>query len=499
MLEMKEFGHLQLREEDLKNKPSVNIDRLSISDTLPEKWEKLMRFNPKVRELWESTNYSPPTHTASQHAYALQGAAGFLGLNKEEAAALNVAHYARLGRKKKGERTITNNLKAWREGRERLESLEASRENGEPIQREPGEPLPGELGPPPSSEGVSPPKSQPKGKGPAPAPLVIRATDFLKRPREEQAKLIPRLGGRRGGKLGLYGPGGSGKSYTFLNIAVAGANGDSLLEHPEWSVAHPLRVAFISLEDPASEQLDRLSRLLGPSEPPPHLFIFDRDLEEDGFVLASGRRGDLNERAFRRLDSCLGDLKIDLLLIEPKRYLVDVDENSSTENMPWQRRLQDLLIRHGTLAVIGHHAGWEKDGKIHARGTTVFRDWVDGMIQQTEDQIQGKPGFLLTCNKSNFAARWDPLSVLFDPETGRMQAVDETTGKLPWVLLRAFFIDHGGIVEGTVEEIREAVATYASGCSPRTAKRALEKAQGEGKIVSLGRGKGLSLTSMKEE
>ena len=49
------------------------------------------------------------------------------------------------------------------------------------------------------------------------------------------------------------------------------------------------------------------------------------------------------------------------------------------------------------------------------------------------------------------------------------------------------------------EEIRDAVAGYASGCSPRTAKRALEKAQKEGKIASLGRGKGLTLMSMQEE
>ena len=80
-----------------------------------------------------------------------------------------------------------------------------------------------------------------------------------------------------------------------------------------------------------------------------------------------------------------------------------------------------------------------------------------------------------------------------------MKAVDETTGKMPWALLRAFFLDEGGIIEGTVEQIREAVSKYSSGCSTVTAKRALEKAQKEGKITSLGRGKGLTLMSMEEE
>ncbi len=485
--ELMEFADLIIREEDLRDTPPVSFDQAAITDGIPEKWEWLLRHNEQARKIWEA-DYGD----LSRQAFALMGIAGWCCLSKEEAAQLHVAFYSRHGRREDGIRKASYALKAWVEGYARAEAWEAGVANGRSSEREPGEPLPGELGPHPLSGDTSPSKPQMKGKGPVPAPLVIRATDFLKRPRGEQAKLIPRLGGRRGGKLGLYGPGGSGKSYTFLNIAVAGANGDSLLEHPEWSVANPLHVAFISLEDPASEQLDRLSRLLGPSEPPPHLFIFDRDLEEDGFVLASGRRGDLNERAFRRLDSCLGDLKIDLLLIEPKRYLVDVDENSSTENMPWQRRLQDLLIRHGTLAVVGHHAGWEKDGKIHARGTTVFRDWVDGMIQQTEDQIQGKPGFLLTCNKSNFAARWNPLSVLFDPETGKMQAVDETTGKIPPSLLRACFEEHGGAIEAPVRDVYEILSQYAN-CSEATARRAIEGAIKDGWLQVRGRGKGYGL------
>ncbi len=216
-------------------------------------------------------------------------------------------------------------------------------------------------------------------------------------------------------------------------------------------------------------------------------------MEEGGFVLA-GSRGRINERAFHRLDSCLGDLKIDLLLVEPKVHLVEVEENSVTENMPWQRRFQNLLIRHGTLAFIGHHAGWEKGGQIRARGTSAFRDWVDGMIQQKEDRIQGKPGFRLTCDKSNFAPRWEPLSVLFDPETAGMEAVDETIGKLPPALLRACFTENGGQIKGTVENVRKVIAEYAN-CSPATARRAIEAAIREGWLRKLGRGEGIGLSA----
>lgn len=487
MLDLTDFGALQFREEDFRNAPAVDIEGMPILDTMPEKWEHLMRLNPKARELWETTD---KYGCRSTHAFALMNVAGWFGLTKSEAAALNVAHYARHGDKEKGIRSVEYNLRAWEKGRKRAEAWEAS-SNGQPIEREPGEPLPGEVAQGNlASETTT--LTKPEKKTTSLPPVVIPARDFLKRSRGEQAKLIPRLGGRRGGKLGLYGPGGAGKSYSSLNIALDAARGNPLLDYAEWVVTSPLRVAFISLEDPATEQLDRLGRLLGSLESPENLFIFDRDLEEEGFILAGGRRGELNERAFRRLDACLGDLKIDLLLIEPKRYLVDVDENSSTENMPWQRRLQDLLIRHGTLILIGHHAGWDRDGKIHARGTTVFRDWVDGMIQQTEDQIQGKPGFLLTCNKSNFAARWNPLSVLFDPETGKMQAVDETTGKLPPALLRACFEEHSGSIQASVREVYEAVAQYAS-CSEATARRGIESAVKAKWLRSLGRGKGFEL------
>ena len=115
------------------------------------------------------------------------------------------------------------------------------------------------------------------------------------------------------------------------------------------------------------------------------------------------------------------------------------------------------------------------------------------MIQQTEDQIQGKPGFLLTCNKSNFAAKWDPLSVLFDPETGTMQAVDETTGKLPPALLRACFEEHGGAIHAPVREVYEAVARYATPCSEATARRGIESAVKAKWLRPLGRGKGFEL------
>ncbi len=325
--------------------------------------------------------------------------------------------------------------------------------------------------------------------------LLTGGESFMQAPREIGAKLIPRLGGRRGGKLGLFGPGGSGKTYMFLNLAVGAAIGQNLLGFAEWTVPHPLRVGLFSLEDPAAELVERLRRLLpffNLSTVPENLFIYDRDKQEHPFTLAA-RGGALNGKAFALLEETLGDLKIDLALLEPKTYLVECEENSATENGPWQRKLQEVIIKTGTLAMFGHHAGWSKDsGTMHARGTTIFRDWVDGMIQQTEDTIQGRPGFLLTCNKSNFAARWEPLAVLFDPDTGGMSAADETLSKCPPALLRAVFEEHGGAIVDTHEEIFKLVAERLS-CSTITARRAIEDACKNGLLKNEGRGRGFRL------
>ncbi len=333
-------------------------------------------------------------------------------------------------------------------------------------------------------------ESKPKQR--KPELLTIPAREFKSRARPIHPKLIPHLGGRAGGKLGLYGPGGSGKSYTFLNMAVAAAQGEKLLGL--WSIPRPLRVAFISLEDPAQEQLERLNKMLPAFEleqPPEGLEIFDRDIHPAGFVLA-GRGGKIHERAFKILEETVGDLDIDLLMIEPKGYMVECSENDNSENIIWQKKFHEILERHKTLAFVGHHAGWSKDGAIHARGATAFRDWVDGMVQQTADTIQGQPGFLLTCNKSNFAPRWEPLALLFNPDTGHITAADETLSTIPHAFLEQIFNEHGGAIVDTQEDIFSLIAERAA-CSTRTARRAVEQACSDGWLKNEGRARGFRL------
>ena len=93
-----EFGHLQLREEDFKDAPAVEIEGVPILDTLPERFEQLIRLDRKTREIWESTSYP----SLSDQAWYLMLRCGSCGLDMTEAIAVHVAHYARHGRREDG-------------------------------------------------------------------------------------------------------------------------------------------------------------------------------------------------------------------------------------------------------------------------------------------------------------------------------------------------------------------------------------------------------------
>ena len=131
-----EFGELHFEEKDFADARPVALEGVEISATIPEKWERLLRCNAKARELWDTNRYGD----ASRQAYALMGLAGWLGLTKEEAVAVHVAHYDRLGRKEDGIRKAPYTLRAWEKGRRQAEQYEADAGNGRPVEADPGSP-----------------------------------------------------------------------------------------------------------------------------------------------------------------------------------------------------------------------------------------------------------------------------------------------------------------------------------------------------------------------
>lgn len=135
MLDLIDFAQLQLRPEDFAGAPAVSLDGEAIPDMLPEKWEHLLRHNPRARKVWEATCYP----SVSEHAYALMYTCGLLGCTKAEAAAVHVALYDRHVRKRDGVRKARYALRAWQKGRERLEAWERGGGNGQPPERGPGE------------------------------------------------------------------------------------------------------------------------------------------------------------------------------------------------------------------------------------------------------------------------------------------------------------------------------------------------------------------------
>ncbi len=243
--------------------PPVEVSRDEVPQALPERFEKLLQHNPRFRALWErdrAVRFPSGQQSDSEYAASLMWHSGANGFTDAECAAILRDFYDRPGMKPLHPKKEALTLRFARKGREEKRSEPGPCEGRDWDGKETA--FEGKTtGTTPGPYGSESAQGQEREVRSMPR-LVIPAREFTGRARPEQPKLIPRLGGRRGGKLGLYGPGGSGKSYTFLNIAVAAAEGKPLLKYPEWSVASSLKVAFISLEDPAAEQLDRLSRLL---------------------------------------------------------------------------------------------------------------------------------------------------------------------------------------------------------------------------------------------
>ena len=120
MIELTEFGDLQIREEDLADIPPVDLDGEPTSDDLPERFLSLLHDNPRIQRVWQSTSYRSPSEQINAAMYLC----GQCGLTKGEAASVNNYFYAQKGRKADGERKLRYNLRVWEKGRREAEALQ---------------------------------------------------------------------------------------------------------------------------------------------------------------------------------------------------------------------------------------------------------------------------------------------------------------------------------------------------------------------------------------
>lgn len=302
MLVDESFPDLQIAPEDLAQAPPVDLDGEAIPEGLPERFERLLLCNPRLRTAWESSSYL----SLSEQAFAVMGLAGAYGLTKAEAAAVHVALYTRHGRKEDGIRKAPYGLKAWAEGRARAEARERDAGNGPPPERDAGEPGP-EVGQPEAGDG-RPAEAAPPGKAESECQRwqILDAADhpdWKTEPLEWMVKpFIPK------GTVGITG----GlpkirKSLITLDLLLHVVHRRPWLERFEvgWSP----RILYLAREDPTGRLQYRLAESQKVYGFPP--------LPRDQLLLLVRERFQLTEQAHREwLHRTIRDRGIEFVVLD---------------------------------------------------------------------------------------------------------------------------------------------------------------------------------------
>lgn len=363
-----DFADLQISPEDVAQVPPVDLAGEAIPEGLPERFERLLAHNPRVRETWESTSYPSP----SQQAFALMGLVGAYGLSKAEAAAVHVALYARHGRKEDGIRKAPYALKAWAEGRARAEAWERGAGNGPPPEREPGEPRPGEAPGTDFTPETAPPVTSEQFR-----PLSQGADAFL------GGEIRPVVWAVKGiwpaGVSGIIGgPEKCGKTWLAHELALTLATGTFFLG--SYAVPRPLRVLVWEEEDGPERTRRRGRQLLaGRSRPLPSPNLLR-------YLVGHGLKLDSKE-GLRRLEAELGWFKPEVVILGNLREVHGKDENR-----PEMAQVRDTLRRlskeHGCPFIVIHHfrktqADQNRRGSQMLAGSGVWGAWVEAWLWVT--------------------------------------------------------------------------------------------------------------------
>ncbi len=159
--------------------PPVEVNRDEVPQALPERFEKLLRHNPRIRALWErdpAVRFPSGKQSDSEYAASLMWHCGANGFTDAECAAILRTFYARPGMKPLHPSKESRTLRLARKGREQgnvwdpsgvetvIDEVPTNEEQGErqerqPPEEEPGISASGEASPPPQDE---PPSEAPR-------------------------------------------------------------------------------------------------------------------------------------------------------------------------------------------------------------------------------------------------------------------------------------------------------------------------------------------------
>ncbi|MPM66917.1 Regulatory protein RepA [bioreactor metagenome] len=193
-------------------------------------------------------------------------------------------------------------------------------------------------------------------------PAVLPVVDFSK---GRKLASIPRdfvLPGLPAGKLAVMSaPGGTGKSFLLLELALAVASGEPVIAGIVPDAAGPTR--YISFEEDETDIQNRLVALFQTfSISPPVETFFCSALEGENLPLV--QNAEKNEEAVKYLENICEGMR--LVILDPLSRLHSADENSNSEMKKVVQILISVAKKTRCAIIVAHHTS--KSAVLNGQG-----------------------------------------------------------------------------------------------------------------------------------
>jgi RecA-family ATPase len=230
------------------------------------------------------------------------------------------------------------------------------------------------------------------------------------------------LPGLPSGKLAvLSAPGGTGKSFLLLELALSVAAGEPVIAGISPDAAGPTR--YISFEEDETDIHNRLVALFQTfSISPPVETFFCSALEGENLPLVKG--GEKNEEAIKYLESICEGMR--LVILDPLSRLHESDENSNSEMKKVMQVLISVARKTRCAIVVAHHTSksavmnGQGDLQQSARGASCLVDDPRLVVtlsrkspnKKSQHENEDDGGLTLTWAKMNGCKPIKPLELV---------------------------------------------------------------------------------------
>lgn len=254
-------------------------------------------------------------------------------------------------------------------------------------------------------------------------PAVLPIIDISK---GRKLASIPRdfvLQGLPAGKLAVMSaPGGTGKSFLLLEMALSVASGEPVIAGIVPDAAGPTRyISFEEDETDIQNRLVALFRTFTEINPPVETF-FPSALEGENLPLIKG--GEKNEEAVEYLEGICEGMR--LVILDPLSRLHESDENSNSEMKKLMQVLISTAKKTRCAIVVAHHTSksavmnGQGDLQQSARGASCLVDDPRLVVtlsrkspnKKSQHENEDDGGLTLTWAKMNGCKPIKPLELV---------------------------------------------------------------------------------------